>query len=96
MDWRDLTVWVQGLYSTTGVMEDYSGLYIVSDTGLIKNSSGNLVEEKTSKSMPPYKSVILVDKDGKEHERFVHRIVATTFKDICGDINQVVNHLDEK
>lgn len=95
MEWRDLKVWVQGLHSKTGYTEDYSGLYFVSDEGEIKTINGEIVTQKKSSRMPPYKAVILTDKNGKDHERLVHRIVATTFKDICGEINQVVNHLDE-
>lgn len=95
MEWRDLKVWVQGLYSKTGYTEDYSGLYFVSNEGEIKTINGTTVLQKTSKRMPPYKAVVLTDRNGNDHERLVHRIVATTFKDICGEINQVVNHLDE-
>lgn len=95
MEWRDLIVWVKGIYSKTGWMEDYTGKYIVSSEGEIKTVDGKVIDQKTSKLMPPYKAVILIDENGKEHERLVHRIVATTFKDICGEINQVVNHLDE-
>lgn len=95
MEWRDLKVWVQGIHSKTGYTEDYSGIYLVSNEGEIKTINGEIVTQKKSSRMPPYRSVILTDKNGKEHERLVHRIVATTFKDICGEINQVVNHLDE-
>lgn len=33
--------------------------------------------------------------NGKEKRCKVHRIVATTYQDICGEFNEVVNHLDE-
>lgn len=33
--------------------------------------------------------------NGKNKNCKVHRIVATTFRDICGEFNEVVNHLDE-
>lgn len=95
MEWRNLKVWVQGLYSTSGRMEDYSDLYVVSDEGEVKDAAGQTVPQTTSPKMPPYKVVKLTDSNGNSHERYVHRIVATTFSDYCGDINQVVNHLDE-
>lgn len=95
MEWRPLKVWVKSIYSSTGIMEDYSYRYIVSENGDIKDIIENkIVNYKISKDYP-YKNVLLTDINGKEHKRLVHRIVATTFNDICGEINEVVNHLDE-
>lgn len=91
MEWRDLKVFVK----KTEVLEDYTGLYMVSSTGKIKDSEGNEVPQTPSKKYYPYMSVHIKDRNGKVRERLVHRIVASTFKDICGEFNEVVNHLDE-
>lgn len=76
-------------------MEDYGFRYSVSSAGdVVDNYSGEVLVPSIQKRYP-YKTVYLIDQDGKKHRRLVHRIVATTFTDICGDINEVVNHLDE-
>lgn len=95
MNERPLIVWVQSIYSDTGVMEDYSFRYSVTfDGDIIDRNTGELVKYTVPKHYP-YKTVCLYDQDGNKHERLVHRIVATTFQDVCGEINEVVNHLDE-
>ena len=95
MEWRNLKVWVKRNNPQTGVMEDYTGLYLVSSDSDIKTIDGETLAQFESTKMPPYKAVILVDRNGKKRERLVHRIVATSFPEICGEPNEVVNHLDE-
>lgn len=95
MEWRPLKVWVKSIYSTTGIMEDYSDKYIVSDNGIIKDILSQKEIKYTVPKEYPYKTVELIDKNGKKHKRLVHRIVASTYPDICGELNEVVNHLDE-
>lgn len=90
-EYRDLKV----LVKRTGVLEDYTGLYTVSTNGTIRDTQGNIVQQRTSKQYSPYKVVYLKNSEGKVRERLVHRIVASTYTDICGDFNEVVNHLDE-
>lgn len=89
--WRDLKV----LVKRAGSVEDYSGIYEVSSGGRIRDNEGRIVPEKTSYKYKPYKAVFLIDRSGKRKERLVHRIVATSFEDICGSYDEVVNHLDE-
>ena len=93
---RDLKVFVKNVrLNVEGKFEDYTGLYKVSDNGVIMDSDWNEVPQSESKRYPPYMSVFLTDRNGKTRERLVHRIVASTFTDICGDFDEVVNHLDE-
>ena len=93
---RDLKVYVKNLrFQEEGKLEDYSGLYEVSEDGIITDFKGKIIPQAESKKYPPYISVFLIDRNGKKRERLVHRIVASTFTDICGDFNEVVNHLDE-
>ena len=95
MEWRDLIVRVQSLYSTTGKTEDYTGLYEVSSNGEVRDyKTKEIIVQKFEKSYP-YKFVYLIDLNGNKNKRYIHRIVASTFKDICGEYNEVVNHLDE-
>lgn len=42
-----------------------------------------------------YKCVKIICNDNKERYLKIHRIVASTFFDICGNFNEVINHLDE-
>ena len=65
--------------------------YTVNDSGDVFDSTGQKLKEFMRAG---YKYVRL-NIDGKERLCKVHRIVATTFKDICGEFNEVVNHLDE-
>jgi hypothetical protein len=65
--------------------------YTVNDNGDVFDSSGNKLKEYTRYG---YKYVWL-EINGKEKLCKVHRIVACTFRDICGEFNEVVNHLDE-
>lgn len=65
--------------------------YTVTDSGDVFDSNGEKLKEY---KIYGYKYVRLIIK-GKEKKCKVHRIVATTFRDICGDFNEVVNHLDE-
>lgn len=95
MEWRSLIVRVKSLYSNTGATEDYSTLYEVSSEGEIRDAkTKQIIKQKFTKDYP-YKFVVLTDINGNKKKRYVHRIVASTFKDICGEYNEVVNHLDE-
>lgn len=62
----------------------------VTDTGEVYLNGARLKEYHRA----GYKYVRLPFGD-KEKLCKVHRIVATTFRDICGEYNEVVNHLDE-
>ena len=42
-----------------------------------------------------YKCVKIICNDNIERYVKVHRIIASTFTDICGNFNEVINHLDE-
>lgn len=63
----------------------------VNEDGDVFDASGEKIPTEVIKG---YKRVRVVV-DGKERPCKVHRIVASTFPDICGEFNQVVNHLDE-
>lgn len=65
--------------------------YTVNDSGDVFDSTGQKLKEFMRSG---YKYVRL-NINGKERLCKVHRIVATTFNDICGEFNEVVNHLDE-
>jgi hypothetical protein len=64
--------------------------YTVTDGGEIYHDGAKLKEY----TRYGYKYVNLPI-NGKEKRCKVHRIVATTYQDICGEFNEVVNHLDE-
>lgn len=63
----------------------------VNDDGEVFNSSG---EKMKTEIREGYKYVRVMI-NGKEKLCKVHRIVACSFQDICGEFNEVVNHLDE-
>lgn len=63
----------------------------VSDEGDVFDSTGEKMKT-VKKEGYEYVRVII---NGKEKLCKVHRIVACSFQDICGEFNQVVNHLDE-
>ena len=64
--------------------------YTVTDAGEVI-CNGTRLKEYSNKGYK-YVEVII---NGKVKKCKVHRIVATTFSDICGEFNEVVNHLDE-
>lgn len=65
--------------------------YTVNENGQIFARSGEPLKEGIRYG---YKYVQL-NVNGKNKWCKVHRIVACTFTDICGELNEVVNHLDE-
>lgn len=65
--------------------------YTVNENGQVFTQSGEPLKEKIRYG---YKYVQLLV-NGKNKWCKVHRIVASTFTDICGEFNEVVNHLDE-
>lgn len=65
--------------------------YTVNENGQIFAQSGEPLKESMRYG---YKYVQLIV-NGKNKWCKVHRIVACTFTDICGEFNEVVNHLDE-
>lgn len=65
--------------------------YTVTEDGKVFSSGGEQLKEEIKNG---YKYVQL-NINGKCRWCKVHRIVACTFTDICGDFNEVVNHLDE-
>lgn len=65
--------------------------YTVNENGQIFAKSGEPLKEGMRYG---YKHVQLIV-NGKNKWCKVHRIVACTFTDICGELNEVVNHLDE-
>ena len=90
----DLKYYAKSLYlSSPGKLWDYTGLYKITDDGEVYDSEGNRVKEHYNEKYP-YLYVIL-KKDGKSRIRYIHRAVATSFPGVCGEINEVVNHLDE-
>jgi hypothetical protein len=93
MEWRGLKYcvcdWPQ--FNNRRIV-DYSDTYEVSSEGDIRfRKTKELLEKKINRD--GYQFVTLV-KDGIEKDRTVHRIVASTYQDKCGEINEVVNHLD--
>lgn len=93
-EWRNLKFcWCEYPNFDNRKIIDYSGLYEVSNLGNIRDF---LTKEEIEKCLDEsgYQFVVLKDKDGNIKNRKVHRIVATTFQDKCGEINEVVNHLD--
>jgi hypothetical protein len=74
-------------------VEEYEGLYQVSDKGNVKSQywGGKILKPKTDKD--GYKMIYL-SKYGKKSIKKVHRIVATTFIDNPKNLPQV-NHKDE-
>lgn len=89
----DLKYYAKSIYSPRGKLWDYTGLYTITDEGKVFDSDGNRVKESFDNKFP-YLYVIL-KKDGKYNKRYIHRAVATSFPVVCGEINEVVNHLDE-
>lgn len=73
-----------------GELIDLDG-YFVDEGGKIFDSCGKEVHPYY---YDQYLSVNL-NVGGKNKILKVHRIVASTFMDICGEYNEVVNHLDE-
>ena len=65
--------------------------FTVNEDGEIFNPSGERINEIKKYG---YK-LIPLEINGKNKWCKVHRIVACTFPDICGEFNEVVNHLDE-
>ena len=66
--------------------------YTVNENGEVFDKNNKRVKE--CKRHRSYKSVEL-EINGVLTTCNVHRIVACTFRDICGEFNEVVNHLDE-
>lgn len=97
VEWRPLKVWVCSYKNfSKGKMEDWGDLYEISNNGEIRDVQNKInIEQKIRKDYPYY-SVALI-RNGKKTYRLVHRCVATTFTDICGNYfeHAVVNHLDE-
>lgn len=93
-EWRKLKVCICDYPDFSNMRTlDYSGLYEVSSTGDIREcTTGRLLDKKLNKR--GYHVVNLIDSNGMTKEILVHRIVATTFQDKCGKVNEVVNHLD--
>lgn len=80
--WRGLIVY------TSGKIEDFSSFYKVSDCGVIKTNDGSTLAVRKRNGY----SFVYLEKDGKLVRRFIHRIVASTYYDICGKPMEVVNH----
>lgn len=96
-EWKGLKVWVCSYkQKTEGYLEDWSGIYEVSINGLVRDAKTKELLNQFMTKKYPYYQVYLI-KNGKKYKRLVHRCVATTFPEICGNYFQcaVVNHLDE-
>lgn len=83
--WRGVKIYK----STNGEWEDFSNVYEVSDKGDIRLISSHKV--LVAKKYKGYRYVEL-ESDGSVLKRKVHTIVASTYPDICGEVNEVVNH----
>ena len=73
---------------TNGNWEDFSGSYKVSDQGVVMSIDGLVVVPKKKNGY----LVVELNSGNKKVKRSVHRIVASTFTEICGNVNEVVNH----
>lgn len=80
--WRGLKIY------TKGTWEDFSKNYKVSDQGIVASVNGMIIKPKKKNGY----LVVELNSGNKIVQRRVHRIVASTFTEICGDVNEVVNH----
>lgn len=75
-------------------IEGYEGLYMVSNTGQIKNYKGNLKALSTKRDKNTNYKEVSLWKDGKNKRLLVHRLVAKAF--IPNPNNyKIINHKDE-
>lgn len=73
-------------------IEEYEGLYEVSNLGRVKNKNGVIIKGSTA-STGGYHTVVLC-KNGQKRGHRVHRLVAKAFVPNPRGVN-VVNHIDE-
>ena len=94
-----MEVWKGIIIEKNGVVYDYTGLYQVSNLGRVRslnyNHTGKIKELKLRPKKDGYIQVVLY-KDGKSKQFYVHRLVATTFMPNDDPINKTeVNHISE-
>ena len=65
--------------------------YSVDEFGHIYDSCGKEVRSFVDEQY----STVILNVNGRNKHLKVHRIVASSFPEICGEFNEVVNHLDE-
>lgn len=70
----------------------YEGLYMVSSTGIVRNSGLSTLKPSIRSKTAPYLAVSLT-KNGRSCSHFLHRVVATAFLENKSDL-PFVNHID--
>lgn len=95
MEYRGLKCWVCGVhrFAKPGYLEDWSDLYEINQEGVVRDkATGEIVKEHNYDGR---KQLWLMRGD-KKVDRYVHRCVATTFPEICGEYGEryQVDHIN--